>query len=94
MGSLFIVFGLPDRTIRSLSSFQIFQGKRALEDMNYPDVLTMAMSLEEKASKFYSDAAERSESLLATIPSAFRRVGECRNSRKGRMDLLLENLKR
>jgi len=44
------------------------------EDMSYLDALKMAIKLEEKASNFYLDVAERSKSLLATIPRAFRKV--------------------
>jgi len=59
------------------------------EGMSYFDALKMAIELEEKASKFYSDVAERSKSLLATIPSAFKKVAKRRNNRK----LKLKSLK-
>lgn len=52
------------------------------EDTSYSDALRTAIELEDKASKFYLDVAELSKSLLATIPSAFRKVAERRNSRK------------
>lgn len=63
------------------------------EDTSYSDALKMAIELEEKASKFYLDAAERSKSLLATIPRAFRKVAERRSNRKLKLKSLLENLK-
>jgi len=60
------------------------------EGMRYPDALKIAIKLEEKAGKFYSDAAETSKSLLATIPSAFRKVAERRNSRRLMLKSLLD----
>ncbi len=60
------------------------------EDMPPPDVLETAIRLEEKASKFYFDAAEQSKSLLATIPRAFRKVAERRRNRKLKLKSLLE----
>ena len=63
------------------------------EGMKYLDVLKIAMELEEKAGKFYLDAAERSESLLATIPRAFRKVAERRNNRKLKLKSLLDKLR-
>ena len=62
------------------------------ESMNYSDALRMAIELEEKASKFYLDASERSKSLLATIPRAFRKVAERRSNRKLKLKSLLESL--
>ena len=62
------------------------------EDANYSTALKMAIELEEKAGKFYLDTAERSESLLATIPRAFRKVAERRNNRKLKLKSLLESL--
>ncbi|MCW3977391.1 MAG: hypothetical protein NWE77_05610 [Candidatus Bathyarchaeota archaeon] len=61
-------------------------------DMTYLDALKMAVELEEKASKFYFDAAEQSKSLLATIPRAFRKVAERRNNRKPKLKSLVESL--
>lgn len=62
------------------------------EDMSYLDALKMAIELEEKASKFYFDAAEQSKSLLATIPRAFRKVAERRNNRQPKLESLVESL--
>jgi len=61
--------------------------------MSYSDALKTAIELEEKAVKFYSDVAERSKSLLATIPRAFRKVAERRNNRKLKLKSLLGELK-
>jgi len=60
------------------------------EDTSYFDALRTAIELEDKASKFYLDVAELSKSLLATIPSAFRKVAERRNSRKQVLQSLLD----
>ena len=43
--------------------------------------LSKAAALEERAIAFYGDVAERSESLLATIPRAFRRAARTRRRR-------------
>jgi rubrerythrin len=60
------------------------------KDTSYSDALRMAMELEDKASKFYSDVAELSKPLLATIPRAFRKVAETRNRRKMLLKSLLD----
>lgn len=51
-------------------------------DMSLVEALGMAIGLEEKAVAFYEEVAERSQSLLATIPGAFRRVARKRRRRK------------
>lgn len=61
------------------------------EGMSYSDSIKMAIELEAKASKFYSDVTERSKSLLATISRAFRKVAERRNNRKLKLKSLLES---
>ncbi|RLA82729.1 MAG: hypothetical protein DRG31_06990 [Deltaproteobacteria bacterium] len=63
------------------------------KDASYSDALKMAIKLEEKASKFYMDVAKRSESLLATIPRAFKKVAEVRNNRRLKLKNLLNSLK-
>jgi hypothetical protein len=52
------------------------------------DLVTVVASLlqmERLAEAFYSEMAERSESLLATIPSAFRRAAKVRAQRMTRL---------
>ena len=61
------------------------------EDASLIECLEQAVALEERASAFYLDAAERSESLLATIPRAFKRVAKKRGSRKRELEALLSN---
>jgi len=56
---------------------------------SYAEALALAIELEEKAGKFYLDVAERSRSLLATIPMAFKRVAKKRNKRKDKLQALL-----
>jgi rubrerythrin len=60
------------------------------EDVSYSEALGIAIELEEKACKFYSDVAERSQSLLATIPRAFSRVAKRRSDRKLKLQSLLD----
>ncbi len=63
------------------------------EGMKYLDALKTAIELEEKAIRFYFDAAKRSESLLATIPRAFGKVAERRNNRKLKLKSLLDKIR-
>jgi hypothetical protein len=57
---------------------------------DYAAVLAAAVELEEQAIGFYQDAAQRSQSLMATIPMAFRRVAKTRGKRKLKLQSLLE----
>ena len=61
------------------------------KDISYSDALKAVIKLEETAISFYLDAAERSKSLLATIPSAFRGVAEKRSRRKLKLESLLSS---
>jgi hypothetical protein len=63
------------------------------EGTGYGDALKEAVELEEKACKFYLDAAECGKSLLATIPRAFKKVAEVRNKRRLRIVSLLDSAK-
>jgi len=56
------------------------------ESTSHAEGLAIAVQLEERAVKFYLDVAERSESLLATIPRAFRRVAKRRTKRKRELE--------
>ena len=47
--------------------------------------LTNAIALEVKAIRFYNEVAAQGESLLGTIPRAFRRVAEGRKKRLGEL---------
>lgn len=63
------------------------------EGTGYIDALKEAVELEEKACKFYLDAAECGKSLLATIPRAFKKVADVRNKRKFKITSLLDSAK-
>jgi hypothetical protein len=54
----------------------------------YADVIRQALTMEERAVAFYEEAAVRSESLLATIPRAFRRVVKNRMQRREKLQAL------
>ncbi len=62
------------------------------EDTTYAQALDTAIALEDKACAFYIDVAERSESLLATIPRAFRRVVKKRSKRKDQLKAMLKEI--
>jgi len=57
-------------------------------DMSLAEALEMAIDLEERAVAFYEEVAERSQSLLATIPGAFRRVARRRRRRKAALEAM------
>ena len=58
------------------------------EGIGLPQAVEKALALEEKAIAFYQDVAESSESLLATIPRAFRRVAKTRRRRVQKLEAL------
>jgi rubrerythrin len=62
------------------------------DEASYATALKIAIDLEDTASRFYSDSAGRSESMLATIPRALRKVAERRNKRKPKLKLLFDSL--
>jgi len=62
------------------------------KDTSYPEALKMAIELEKKASGFYSDVAEKSKPLLATIPKAFEKVATMRNKRNLKLKSLLDKV--
>jgi rubrerythrin len=63
------------------------------EETSYSEALKKAIKLEDKAVRFYSEIAEASKNLLATVHRAFRKVAENRNDRRLKVESLLQNLK-
>lgn len=59
------------------------------DNETYDNVLRTAVTFEDKASRFYSQAAEFSKSFLAAIQRSFLRVSENRRSRKFKLESLL-----
>ena len=67
-----------------------FATETALDpDATYTAALSTAITLEDSAAALYLDIAARSESLLATIPRAFRRVAKKRSRRKEELEAML-----
>lgn len=58
----------------------------APEGTDLAAVAAQLLVVEQKAVTFYSDMAETSESLLATIPAAFRRAAKVRTQRITRLE--------
>lgn len=54
----------------------------------YVEMLDQAVEIEEKIIKFYSDAAEQSESLMADIPRVFKIVARKRTDRMPKLKAL------
>jgi rubrerythrin len=59
------------------------------EGATLAEAVRMAQGLEETACAFYREVAERSESLLATIPMAFKRVARKRERRQKKLAALV-----
>jgi hypothetical protein len=64
------------------------------EDIPVVNILTISMDMEQHIQDFYLKAAEQSESLLADVPVAMRRVAKSRDQRKVGIKSLLEELRR
>jgi rubrerythrin len=60
------------------------------EDASLAEALAATIALERKACAFYADVAQRSQSLLATIPGAFKRVAKRRGRRGLELEAMLE----
>jgi rubrerythrin len=58
------------------------------DDVSNEQALAAASELEDIAIAFYLEAAERSDSLLATVPAAFRRVAKRRAKRKAILEAM------
>ena len=59
------------------------------EKASYSDALDKAVEIEEKMVRFYSDAAEQAESLLADVPRTFMMIAKRRNTRRVKLRGLL-----
>ena len=58
------------------------------DGVDLPQAVGQALALEETAIVFYEAVAASSESLLATIPRAFRRVAKTRRRRREKLETL------
>jgi hypothetical protein len=65
--------------------FEAELGERA----TLSEILKMSMEMEDKIQRFYQRAGELSESLLADVPRALKKVAEKRNERKQKLEALL-----
>ena len=70
----------------SLADYEVDAELPAEADL--PQAVGQALALEETAIVFYEAVAESSESLLATIPRAFRRVAKTRRRRREKLETL------
>ncbi len=59
------------------------------EKAGLPEILRMSLEIEDKIQKFYQRAGELSESLLADVPRALKKVAGKRNERKQKLEALL-----
>ena len=87
-------YGVITDAIEGCFSFKINPDEYVLEtkiaeNTRYSDTLNKAIEMEEKIIKFYSDAVEQSESLLADVPKAFTMVAKKRGDRKAKLESLL-----
>jgi hypothetical protein len=56
----------------------------------YADLLKQSVKMEEQITRFYTDAAAQSKSLLADVPRAFELLARKRNTRIGRLERLIQ----
>jgi rubrerythrin len=70
----------------SLADYEVHTELSAEADL--PQAVGQALALEETAIAFYQDVAASSESLLATIPRAFRRVAKTRRRRREKLETI------
>lgn len=63
------------------------------EKAGLPEILKMSLEIEDKIQRFYQKAGELSESLLADVPRALKKVAEKRNERKHKLELLLDKIR-
>ena len=87
-------YGVISDALEGCFSFKIDPDRYALktgtaENTDYSDALNQALEMERMTTKFYTDAAEQSKSLLADIPRAFTRVAKRRADRIARLESLL-----
>ncbi len=60
------------------------------EGARLSEILKMSMEIEDRIQRFYQRAGELSESLLADVPRALKKVAERRNERKQKLESLLD----
>ena len=88
-------YGVISDAIEGCFAFNINPDEYTFEtasvDMaGYSDAVSKAVEIEEKIVRFYSDAAEQSNSLMADIPRAFKMVIKKRDSRRPKLRSLIE----
>ena len=62
------------------------------EKASLSDVLKMSLEMENKIQEFYQRASALSESLMADLPRALKKVAEKRNERKHTLESLLDRV--
>ena len=88
-------YGVITDAIEGCFAFNVETDEYKLEtslaqNTRYSDALDKAIEMEGKIIKFYSDASEQSEGLMADIPRAFKMVVKKRNNRLLQLRSLLE----
>ena len=87
-------YGVITDAIEGCFSFNINPGKYTFkaelaEKVGCSEALDMAVEIEQKIMKFYSDAAEQSASLLADIPRTFTLIAKKRGNRVSKLGSLI-----
>lgn len=91
-------YGVISDAIEGCFAFDLDPGEYKLETKlaakaSYTDTLNKAIEMERKLIRFYSDAAEQSQSLMADLPQAFRQVSKKREGRQPKLQALLSGKK-
>jgi rubrerythrin len=87
-------YGVITDAIEGCFSFDVVPDAYTLktdlaENASYPEALNKAIEIEEKMIKFYSDAAEQSQTLMADVPRVFKIIAKKRRNRVGELGSLL-----
>jgi rubrerythrin len=68
----------------------IFEASLA-QNAGYHDALDKAIKIEGQITRFYSDAAEQSQSLMTDVSRVFKLLTQKRNARRPKLESLLKN---
>jgi hypothetical protein len=88
-------YGVISDAIEGCFAFDLdpdeYKLETSLDDKaGYFDAVKKAINIEKQVIKFYSDAASQSEGLMADVPRAFKLVVKKRDSRRSKLEALIE----
>lgn len=89
-------YGVISDAIEGCFAFDLDSDDYALQaeprtKTSYHDDLVRGMEIEDRIIRFYLDATEKSGSLMADVPRAFKIVAKRRNARKTKLQALMDS---